>query len=288
MAVGLMVAMAALISAIVQAARDASAVSIATQAAWTFGVATIALGVIKTGIAVVLWGIVRRIWLRAESIKEALPKLMPPKAEQPPVKEGPINTPYGLAQVSRTASPPLFVHRMSFTLWAPMLLMGIIGVAAGLVLSIVQAGEADSTDTGTFNSLRALTPGILFFGEALLLAGISFLLGSILGSIRQVGREVQESVGAHVKTLKTPLTAKLFLGLMMMGMMISMLQLGLYIYAATLDSTASLETWLTWLGPLREAGLGILLSGIVLALATIGRILGFQFSRIQELISVGR
>ena len=38
----------------------------------------------------------------------------------------------------------------------------------------------------------------------------------------------------------------------------------------------------------REAGLGLLLSGIVLALAAIGTVLGFQFQRIRELITDGR
>ncbi|MBI3953875.1 MAG: hypothetical protein HY330_05120 [Chloroflexi bacterium] len=287
-AVGLMVAMIAFISSIVQAGREGTAASIAMQAAWTFGAATAALGILKTGIAVVLWGIVRRIWLRAESIKAALPKLMPPKADQPPLREGAIDTSYGPAEVTRTPPAPLFIHRLSFALWAPMLLMGVMGLGAGLILSFIEAGAASSQSTGTFNSLRALVPGIMFFGEALLLAGISFLLGSILGSIRQGGGEVQESVGVHVKTLKMPLTAKLFVALMMMGMMVEMAQLGLYIYAATLENAESLDVWLTWLGPLREAGLGLLLSGIVLALASIGKVLGFQFSRIQELIAVGR
>lgn len=289
-AIGLMVAMAGFISSIVQATREgeASAISIAAQAAWTFGLATAALGVFKTGIAVILWGIVRRIWIRAESVKEALPKLMPSNAQQQPAREGPIATPYGPAEVSRKALPPLLVHGMSFALWAPMLLMGFMGVAIGLILSFFEAGAANSGDTGAFNALRALVPGILFFGEALLLAGISFLLGSILGSIRQGGGEVQESAGVSVKTLKMPMTAKLFVALMVMGMMVGMLQLALYIYVATLDNAKTIDVWLTWLGPLREAGLGILLSGIVLALGTIGKVLGFQFSRIQEIIGTGR
>ena len=61
--------MVAFVSSIVQAARDGSDASIAIQAAWTFGVATAALGTIKTGIAAVLLGIVRRIWHRVESLK---------------------------------------------------------------------------------------------------------------------------------------------------------------------------------------------------------------------------
>ena len=89
------------------------------------------------------------------------------------------------------------------------------------------------------------------------------------------------------------MTAKLFVALMAMGLMIEMVQFGFYIYVATLDGgtvegVATIKAYYTWLGPLREAGLDLILSGIVLALGTIDTVLGFQFSRIQELISTGR
>ena len=98
-------------------------------------------------------------------------------------------------------------------------------------------------------------------------------------------------MGLGVKTLSMPLTAKLFVALMAMGMMVEMVQFGLYIFVATLDPAKELSTinaYHAWLGPLREVGLGLLLSGIVLALGTIGKILGFQFHRITEIISTGR
>ena len=287
--VGLMVAMVGFISSIIQAGSDASAASIAAQGAWTFGVATAALGLIKAGIAAILWGIVRRIWLRIESIKEALPQLMPQDRGTADIQEGPADTPYGAAEITRTAPSLLPIHRLAVKLWAPMLVMGFILLILGLVLSFVEAGAADSSPD-SFQTLRALVPGIEFFGEALLLAGISFLLGSILASLRQGGGEVQESVGVGVKTLRMPMTAKLFIGLMVMGMMVSMLQVVLYIYVATLDAAEiqTINAWHAWLGPLREAALGLLLSGIVLALATIGNVLGFQFSRMRELITAGR
>ena len=285
---GFGVAMVAFISSLVLSGRDASAASLAAQAAWTFGVATIALGTIKSGIALVLWGIVRRIWIRIESVKVALPKLKSQNPEPGLTREGPITTPYGSGRITSKAPPPLLIHRMAYALWAPMLVMGAMIVMIGLILSFFEADAASSRDTGTLDTLRALVPGIMFFGEALLLAGISFLLGTILRSLREGGGEVQESVGVMVKTLSMPLTAKLFIGLMMMGMMIEMAQLGLYIYVSTLDNPATIAAYLTWLGPMREVGLGLLLSGIVLALGTIGRILGFQFHRIAEIIATGR
>ncbi len=285
---GVAVAMVAFISSLVQAGSDATATEIATQAAWTFGVATAALGLLKSGIALILWGIVRKIWVRVESLKEALPKLVPQKTEPTEVREGPITTPYGRGRITRGVPPSLLIHRIAYVLWAPMLVMGAMGVGVGLVLSFFEASAANTGDTSTFQTLHALVPGIQFLGEGLLLSGIAFLLGSILGSLRQGGSEVQESLGAGVKALSMPLSAKLFVGLMMVGMMIEMVQFGLYVYVSTLDNVATINAYHAWLGPLREAGLGILLSSIVLALGTIGNILGFQFYRIRELITTGR
>ena len=110
------------------------------------------------------------------------------------------------------------------------------------------------------------------------------MLGTILASLRSGGGEVQESLGVTVKTLKMPASAKLFVLLMMMGMMLSIVQFVLYIVATGVDNPG---TWFTWLGPLRELSLGLLLSGIVLALYTIGTVLGFQFTRIRELVTEG-
>ena len=92
-----------------------------------------------------------------------------------------------------------------------------------------------------------------------------------------------------VKTLVMPFTAKVFVGLMTMGLMLAMVQFGLYVFVATLDSEVTITAYFAWLGPLREISLGLILAGIVLALATIGtKILSFQFWRIRELIANGR
>ena len=55
-----------------------------------------------------------------------------------------------------------------------------------------------------------------------MLASISFLLASILSGLREGGGEVQEALGVPVTTLKMPNTAKAFVVLMMMGLMILM------------------------------------------------------------------
>lgn len=195
---------------------------------------------------------------------------------------GKVNTPYGAATATERAPKPLLIHRMSEVLWLPMVLMGPMLVGAGLVPSIVQSNE---TSAATAQDLGAWVQGTQFLGEALLLGGISFLLGTILSSLRRGGGEVQESVGVTVKTLKMPASAKAFVGLMAAGMMVAMAQFGLYVAAASQGDATS---WFAWLGPVREFGLGLLLLGIVLALYTIGTVLGFQFDRIREIVREGR
>jgi hypothetical protein len=83
-----------------------------------------------------------------------------------------------------------------------------------------------------------------------------------------------------------PWSAKAFIAVMAVGLMAAMTQFVLYPVAAYAEVDA--DTWFAFLGPLREAALGLILAGIVLALWTIGTVLGFQFSRLNELIEEGR
>ncbi len=71
---------------------------------------------------------------------------------------------------------------------------GPLFVVAGLVLSIINTG-ADDPDMR--QALSAWTHGTQFLGEAMRLAGISFLLGTILAGLREGGGEVQHSLGSR-------------------------------------------------------------------------------------------
>lgn len=44
---------------------------------WTFGLATAGFGTVKLGIALVLMGIVVRLWMRVDAVKWSLPRLRP-------------------------------------------------------------------------------------------------------------------------------------------------------------------------------------------------------------------
>ena len=248
-----------------------------------FGLQTLALVTVKISIAVALVGILVRLWLRIDSVKVALAALRPADHGDGP-KVGDIDTAYGAATVTKTAPPPLPIHKMARTRWFPMVVMGPMLVAAGVVTSVVWSNNI-GTSTGI--SASGWTQGLQFLGEGLVLAGISFLLGSILGSLREGGGDVQQALGLSVTTLKMPATAKAFVALMATGLMIAMIQFGLYLYTLTFDTASEVAIWWTWIGPFRELGLALLLAGIVLALATIANVLGFQFSRIRSIVATG-
>lgn len=273
--VGLMLAMVTLIANLV-AAGDVDG-SLSTLR-WSFGLTTLGFGTIKLGIAVILLGILIRLWHRVEAVKASLVRLKG-SGETQPIKTGATKTEFGAADVTTTAPNPLPIHKMARTMWFPMLAMGAIALIIGTIISLAWAGDATNVSFG------AWTQGLQFLGEALLLSGISFLLGSILASLREGGGRVQESLGLSVITLKMPATAKLFVALMMAGLMLGVLQFILYLVVA--GGVEDVVVWLSWLGPLRELSLGLILAGIVMALVTIGNVLGFQFSRIRQIIATG-
>jgi hypothetical protein len=143
----------------------------------------------------------------------------------------------------------------------------------------------------------------------LLLSGVTFLLVTILGTLRDGGRDIQRAVGGQPIDLVKPITAKLFPPVMMMGLMVLMAsvvagivvgvdQSNYWLHASSQvaggPQTAALTSDLSdiqsiraWLQPLGFVGMGLILSGIVLALATIVRALRFQAGRVVQLASGG-
>ena len=219
------------------------------------------------------------------------------------------NTKFGPITVSKTGTGQTMIHTMANWMWLPMIMMGVMSIATAIGLGVAQANvgsdlgeEFTALRQANFETLKPLTAGFLFLGEALVLSGIAFLLGTILGALRWGGGEVQESIGAPVKTLKMPLTAKIFLMLMMMGLMTELVAFGTMIFVANqahsawisatgIDSpgnAAALHravTYGAWASPLRLVAVGMILTSIAFALYTISNVLGFQFSRIRELIT---
>lgn len=282
-AAGLLLAMVTLIANLVAAGQIEESGGIL---AWSFGLTTTAFGTVKFGIGVILIGILVRIHHRWDSMKEALPRIKG-AGDGTKLPLGPVDTVNGPATVTDRAPASLKIHTMARRMWVPMLGMGAMFVLAGFFVSLIWSSNAGS-DPLMAARAAAWTQGLQFVGEGFLLAGISFLLGSILGLIREGGADVQQSLGLSVKLLDMPKTAKAFVGLMMAGLTVSIAQFGFYVYAAANVTTSNVAANSAWLGPFRELGLGLLLAGIVLALAAIGTALAFQAGRVREIIATGR
>ena len=149
-------------------------------------------------------------------------------------------TPYGFSvNIGRKATGQTFIHKMANYMWLPMLAMGVMVIAGAFIAGIFQADLASDTfpvtsagDRADLETLKVLLPGIIFLGVAFLLAGISFLLASVLGAIRWGGGEIQEKHASEVHTPRMPVSAWAFLILMMTGLMVEFGTLGLHIYAA--------------------------------------------------------
>ncbi len=284
--VGLMAATASVIGNFVAAGGIDANNSYAETLGWTFGLSIFSFGLIKLSIAIILMGIIVRLWFRVDAVKSALSVLHGHSQDGPQVVEGDIDTEWGAATVTKTPPDLLPIHRMARTMWRPMLGMGAMALTTGLVSSWVWASKTPGTEA--FRQAAAFTQGIEFLGEAMLLSGIAFLLGTIMAGLREGGGEVQASQSIPVTTLKMPATAKAFVALMMMGLMAGVVQfVGYLIIMGKANDPASFSSWANWLGPFRELSLGLILAGIVLSLVTISNVLAFQFSRIKSIVSTG-
>jgi hypothetical protein len=251
--------------------------SVSETGMWAGGLGIASLGVIKIAIAVVLVGIIHRLWGRADSVMTTVPHLHARNGAAA------INQTIGKTKVSDDIPASLPIHKMATRMWKPMLAMGAMGVAIGTIVRF--AASTETAGTESFREAAAWGLGIQFLGETLLLAGVSFLLGTILASLRQAGGEVQKAAGERVQVLAMPSSGKAFIMLMMIGTMVGVGQfIASIVLASKADSPASYAELAAFVNPIREVALGLLLSGIVLALATIGTVLTFQFGRVRELV----
>ncbi len=214
------------------------------------------------------------------------------------------------------------MQEMARRMWLPMFAMGAMVLMAALVIGIVQSSFASdlfeldkgARDTVTGNlldkqqfieSTSIWLPRFQLLGMGLMFGGITFLLATILGNLRLYGGLVQEKSGRRVLALKPPWSAQAFPMLMMMGLMILIGTLVVSIVIAftagdvygnpisaidgagagsgLLGDLQTVKTFSAWLQAAAITGLGVVLSGIVLALYTIAQVLRFQHSRIAEM-----
>jgi hypothetical protein len=186
-------------------------------------------------------------------------------------------------------------QRVGGKLWKPMLVMALMGFAIGVILAAVRAGAIANGDAAsTIVSLQHFVPAAMFVGFASVFAAISFAIARILGEFRTGGGAVQESAGVPVETLRMPPTAKAFIGLMAMAMMIILagvvahIVIGAQIASGDTAALANSEQWAIWLEGVRRFGVALYLFAIALGLGTIIHVLRFQAIRIRELATGAR
>ncbi len=174
-------------------------------------------------------------------------------------------------------------------LWGPMFVMALMGFGTGFVLALVRANELSGGDAATAEALRHFGAGAMFIGFAAVFAAISFAIARILGEFRDGGGRVQQAASGKVQTLKMPQTAKAFILMMAMAMMVILVAavahivIGAQIAGGSASALANSEAlFVLWEG-VRRIGVAIYLVGISLGLATIVTVLRFQTKRVREL-----
>jgi hypothetical protein len=175
---------------------------------------------------------------------------------------------------------------MARRMWRPALGMGLMAIAAGIIAGAVQASASNPLHV---QQIGAWNPGLLFLGIGFLLSAVTFVLGTILGELRDGGAKVQTALGEKVLILKRPWTGYAFPATMMMGLMTLLAAFAIgFVQTAKLDNdpagAADIGAWVT---PLRFAGVALIFTGVALALATIVRALRFQGDRVSQ-IAAGR
>ena len=181
-------------------------------------------------------------------------------------------------------------QRMGRALWLPMLAMALMAFPAGWVLAVIRAVTiAEAGSAKTVAALGQFVPAVNFLGFASVFAAISFAIARILGEFREGGGRFQEATGRQVETLRTPLTAKVFIGAMAMAMMVLLGAVVLHVVAGAAIAggssyaLAKAEQWSIWLEGIRRFGVALYLLAIGFGLATIITVLRFQAIRIREL-----
>ncbi|MDA1215703.1 MAG: hypothetical protein O2812_02380 [Chloroflexi bacterium] len=213
------------------------------------------------------------------------------------------------------------MQRMASKMWAPWIVMGLMMVLIAFIIGLVlqdrvgfwfsfPKAERDAAVAGTdivsakafIEATKVWLPAFKFLGLGMMLGGITFLLATILGTLRPSGAAVQRALGADVKLYK-PAIANVFPVLMMM-VMIAALVIGIVmgvqandLYSnsiATIDSAPSgsellaqlgrINAVTAWLAPFKFVGMALLFSGIATALVTIIYVLRWQSRRVLELV----
>ena len=181
-------------------------------------------------------------------------------------------------------------HKMGNRLWGAMFAMAIMAFPVALALAVVRAATvADASGAAAIEDVARLGHLIAafgFIGFGAVFGAISFAIARILGRFRKGGGEVQEAAGGRVHTLKMPITAKVFIAFMAMGMMAIFGAVAAHFVVADGVGTWSLESVARWsevLEAVRRLGVGLYLFGIAVGLGAIVSVVRFQTLRLGQL-----
>lgn len=183
------------------------------------------------------------------------------------------------------------VHRIGRRLWLPMLLVAVAAFASAWVLGVLEAATTAAVDSpadfADVARLRHLAHGLGLAGFAGVLAATSCAVARLLGALRKGGRELQEAAGGDVLTLRATGIARAFAALVALGLATLGVAVVLHVVAALAADAANVDRalaeWVTWLAALGRIGLGLLLAGIALGLASVVHVLRFDAVRLREL-----
>jgi hypothetical protein len=191
-------------------------------------------------------------------------------------------------ETTSNAPDRIMPQKAGSKLWRPMFIMALMGFAVGMILAIVRSNMISSGDDALqIAAFGQYVPAAMFFGFAAVFTAISFAIATILGEFRIGGGSVQEAVGGDVKTLKMPSTAKAFIGLMAMAMMIILAAVVLHVVAGVNIGAGDwteiqAEQWTIWLEAARRFGTVLYLFAIMLGLVTIAKVIRYQTFRIRQ------
>lgn len=183
--------------------------------------------------------------------------------------------------------------RLASVMWPPLLAMGLMGVMAALAAGAYEAAVVEQQEARA--EFDAWVPSLGFMSVGFLLSAITFALAHVMGTLRDGGTAVQQSLGERPLILKRPWQGWIFPILMMMGLMtviaafvISLVQAAEAQFAAgaAAEMAGPGEDYQdigAWNGPLRFAGVLMIFTAIVLALSMIVKGIRFQADRILEI-----
>ena len=180
-------------------------------------------------------------------------------------------------------------QRMGTKLWLPMFLMGLMAFPIAFILGAIRADALSDGDANTAVVLAHVTPGVMFIGFMSIFSAIVFAIARILGAFREGAGGVQEASGRRVLTLVMPMSAKLMLAMMVMGMMLLLFGIvAEFVLAVNADGASAsdlqtVDSWGTWVEGVRRLGAAVYLVSFALGLYTIVRVLRLQSRRIREL-----